>query len=687
MQNNNSGRRGLSFLMVGMLIFMIFMMFNNSARADKENYSLLIEKFLTDEVSEFTLDLSNGKLVYKLWTDDEDDPYREYTVPNVDIFIADVREHVLEYNREHPYKQIEYNYIESTSWLAVILSFLPYALIIIMVIVFYNMMSQQGGKIGSVGKAKTKQGIESERTATFADVAGADEEKEELQEIVEYLKNPQKFNSLGAKIPKGVLLVGPPGTGKTLLARAVAGEAGVPFYSISGSDFVELYVGVGASRVRDLFEKAKKTRPSIIFIDEIDAVGRQRGAGLGGGHDEREQTLNQLLVELDGFSGNEGVIVMAATNRDDILDHALLRPGRFDRKIYVGYPDVKGREEILKVHSRGKPMGPDINLNTIAKSTPGFTGADLENLLNEAALLAARNGKKAITQAEIEEASIKVMAGPEKRSRVVSDKQRRLVAYHEAGHAIAHYYATPDKPVHMVSIIPRGQMGGFTMSLPDDDDSMLMSKSSMMNDIITLMGGRVAEQLILHDISNGASSDLDRATKMARAMVTRYGFSDSLGPVVYDSHDEVFLGRDFSQSRNYSEQVANEIDKEVRNIIDQAYGKCEKILTDHMDQLHQLAEVLLEMDKVDGSEFDEIMKGTFKLPENSSANDETSTPEKKESKPKVTRKKKIADDEILGVIEVESIDVTEGESPKEEKPKTAKTKKPVEEKESPKTDD
>jgi len=435
-----------------------------------------------------------------------------------------------------------------------------------------------------------------------------EEERGELQEIGEYLKGPADFNMLGASIPRGVLLIGPPGTGKTLLARAVAGEAGVPFFSISGSDFVELYVGVGASRVRDLFDKAKRARPSIIFIDEIDAVGRRRGAGLGGGHDEREQTLNQLLVEMDGFSTNEGVIVMAATNRSDILDPALLRPGRFDREIYVGYPDVKGREEILKVHSRGKPLAPDVNLETIAKTTQGFTGADLENLLNEAALLAARNKRKAITQEEIEEASIKVIAGPEKKSKVVTENERKITAYHEAGHALARYHAAPDTPVHQVSIIPRGMAGGYTMALPGED-SNFMTKNKMLNEIISALGGRVAEKVVLDDISTGASNDLERATSIARAMVTKYGFSDKIGPIVYDSEsNQVFLGRDFTQSRNYSEKVASDIDGEVRHIIDTAYESCRRILEDNMDMLHTIANALLEFEKIDGATFKKIVE-------------------------------------------------------------------------------
>ena len=464
--------------------------------------------------------------------------------------------------------------------------------------------------MNTFGKAKPKP-VEDGRRVTFQDVAGADEEKEELVEVVEFLKDPKKFNSLGARIPKGVLLMGPPGTGKTLLARAVAGEAGVPFYSISGSDFVEMFVGVGASRVRDLFDQAKKTAPSIIFIDEIDAVGRQRGAGLGGGHDEREQTLNQLLVEMDGFGANTGVIVMAATNRRDILDPALLRPGRFDRQIVVGYPDVKGREDILKVHTKNKPLGPDIDLNVIAKTTVGFTGADLENLVNEAALLAARRGRKAITMVDIEEATIKVVAGPEKKSHVVPDKDKRLTCFHEAGHAVSTYYCETQDKVHEISIIPRGMAGGYTMSLPEEDRSY-QTKKGMQENIVTLLGGRIAEKLVLDDISTGASNDLERATKIAKAMVTRYGFSDRLGPIVYGQNEsEVFLGRDLGHSRDYSETVAAQIDEEIRAVIDDAYDQCEQILSEHMDQLHKVADFLYEFEKINGADFDRLMKGDF----------------------------------------------------------------------------
>ena len=461
------------------------------------------------------------------------------------------------------------------------------------------------------GMARIKQPVDEKRKTTFADVAGADEEKEELREIVDFLKSPKKFKELGARVPKGVLLVGPPGTGKTLLARAVAGEAGVPFFSISGSDFVEMYVGVGASRVRDLFDQAKKNSPCIIFIDEIDAVGRQRGAGLGGGHDEREQTLNQLLVEMDGFGANEGVIMIAATNRPDILDPALMRPGRFDRQIVVNYPDIKGREEILKVHARGKPLAPDVELSTIAKSTAGFTGADLENLLNEAALLAARKGLHSITMPEIEEATIKVVMGTEKRSHVISDKEKRLTSYHEAGHAVVTYYCPTQDPVHQISVIPRGMAGGYTMSLPEADRSY-RAKKEMLEDIQVLLGGRVAEALVLDDISTGASNDIERATETARKMVTKYGMSDKLGPIVFGASDsgEVFLGRDFGHTRNYSEEVAAEIDQEINRIITGGYAETEKKLSEHMDKLHAVARYLFQHEKLDGEQFKAIMDGT-----------------------------------------------------------------------------
>ena len=535
-----------------------------------------------------------------------------YKLPYPQWFIQFyLKDYIDQYNAANPGAHMQYDmvaYKNNVPWFEIIL----YAFMIGSVVLLFMSMYRGGaggGGLMNVGRAKVKDQQEGQRKATFADVAGADEEKAELQEVVEFLKAPNKFNALGARIPHGVLLVGPPGTGKTLLARACAGEAGVPFYAISGSDFVEMYVGVGASRVRDLFEKAKKTMPAIIFIDEIDAVGRQRGAGLGGGHDEREQTLNQLLVEMDGFDANDGVIVMAATNRADILDKALLRPGRFDRQVYVGLPDVKGREEILRVHTRNKPLGPDVSLQTIAKSTAGFSGADLENLVNEAALLAARKGKKAITEPEIEEASIKVVAGPEKKSRVVTEAEKRLTAYHEAGHAITGFFCKTHDPVHQISIIPRGAAGGFTMYLPEKDPSYV-TKTAMNENIVCLLGGRVAEQLVLDDISTGASNDLERATETARSMVTRYGFSERMGPVVYGTDPgETFLGRDFGQGKGYSENTAAEIDNEIRDIMDEAYETARRILTEHMDQLHRVAGVLMEKEKISGEEFVKLMQG------------------------------------------------------------------------------
>ena len=533
-----------------------------------------------------------------------------YRLPYASMFVSYVKEYIDQYDAANPDSPMVYDYIPARSeipWFDILLMVM---LVGSMVFVFFTMYrGSQGGGMMNVGRAKVKDQTEDKRKTTFADVAGADEEKNELEEIVQFLKNPGQFNSLGARIPHGVLLVGPPGTGKTLLARACAGEAGVPFYSISGSDFVEMYVGVGASRVRDLFDKAKKTAPSIIFIDEIDAVGRQRGTGLGGGHDEREQTLNQMLVEMDGFGANEGVIVIAATNRADILDRALLRPGRFDRQVYVGLPDVKGREEILRVHTRHKPLAPDVNLKTIARSTVGFSGADLENLVNEAALLAARRGKKAITEKEIEEASIKVIAGPEKKSRVVTEKEKRLTAYHEAGHAITHYHCKTADPVHEISIIPRGMAGGYTMSLPEKDQSYV-TKTQMEEQIVTLLGGRVAELLVLDDISTGASNDLERATKTARAMVTRYGFSERMGAVVYGSDPgETFLGRDFGQGKGYSETIAAEIDSEIRDIVDVAFETARRMLTDHRDQLEVVAQALIQREKLSGEEFATLMEG------------------------------------------------------------------------------
>lgn len=595
-----------------LLIVLLFAMMSMDEPVVSLKYYEVLDYFKQDKVEEYQISYDNyygkGTLTMKL---KDQDSFVEYELASISKFNEDVQPYIERYEQTTD-KTFKRNYLAAKDP-SLLASLFPTLLMLGGIVLLWIFMMRQaggGGKMNTFGKAKPKP-IEDGRRVTFKDVAGEDEEKEELVEVVDFLKDPKKFNALGARIPKGVLLMGPPGTGKTLLARAVAGEAGVPFYSISGSDFVEMFVGVGASRVRDLFDQAKKSAPSIVFIDEIDAVGRQRGAGLGGGHDEREQTLNQLLVEMDGFGANTGVIVMAATNRRDILDPALLRPGRFDRQIVVGYPDVKGREDILKVHTRNKPLGPDVELGVIAKTTAGFTGADLENLVNEAALLAARKGRKAITMVDIEEATIKVVAGPEKKSHKVSDKDKRLTCFHEAGHAVSTYYCETQDKVHEISIIPRGMAGGYTMSLPEDDKSY-QTKKGMQENIVTLLGGRIAEKLVLDDISTGASNDLERATKIAKAMVTRYGFSDRLGPVVYGQNEnEVFLGRDFGHTRDYSETVAAQIDEEVRTVVDSAYDQCETILTDHMDQLHKVAEFLYEFEKINGADFDRLMKGDF----------------------------------------------------------------------------
>lgn len=593
----------VALVLVVALIFMFSGLSGNSSDAE---YSEVLSYFDDYEVKEYTLDLGNGDLTIIL----QDDKRLVYEVPDVGLFVNNISEYRQNYNKRNPDAPLKMDYIKATdsSWLlSLIPTFLILGMCIIMIVV---MMRQAGGgnKFSSFGKANIKNQSNT-RKATFKDVAGADEEKHELEEIVDFLKNPKKYSDIGARIPKGVLLMGPPGTGKTLLARAVAGEAGCPFFSISGSDFVEMFVGVGASRVRDLFEQAKKNSPSIIFIDEIDAVGRHRGAGLGGGHDEREQTLNQLLVEMDGFTGKDNVIVIAATNRRDILDPALLRPGRFDRQIVVGYPDIEGREAILKVHTRNKPLAPDVDLSTIAKTTVGFTGADLENLVNEASLLAARRNKKAITMEEISEATIKVVAGPEKKSHHKTEKENRLTAYHEAGHAVCTYYCEHQDKVQQVSIIPRGMAGGYTMSLPEADKSFV-TKKEMEEDIITLLGGRAAEYLILDDISTGASNDIERATSTARNMVTRYGFSEKLGPMVYgNDHNEVFLGKEIGSSRDYSEKVAADIDSEVRGLIETGYSAAINILKTHIDQLHLLAKYLLIHEKIDRADFEKLMSG------------------------------------------------------------------------------
>ena len=589
----------------------------SSNTADKTDYSEIVKMIDRDEISEIELNMYEGKLTYKKRDDDK----KEYTMTVVsDVFYYDLGDMITEKNTD---KDADGNYITAndikinykaggeTSWL---MNLLPTLIMIaITIFAFMFIMRRMSGGMGadktmSFGKARIKMAEDDKRKTTFADVAGADEEKEEMAELVQFLKDPKKVNELGARIPKGVLLVGPPGTGKTLLARAVAGEAGVPFFSISGSDFVEMFVGVGASRVRDLFDQAKKNSPAIIFIDEIDAVGRQRGAGLGGGHDEREQTLNQLLVEMDGFGANEGVIIIAATNCPDILDKALLRPGRFDRQIMVNYPDVKGREEILKVHARGKPLGPDVNLKTIAQSTSGFTGADLENLLNEAALLAARANRKAIIEEDIEEATIKVMMGAEKKSRVIKDKDKMITSYHEAGHAVVSYFLKTQDPVHQISIIPRGMAAGFTMYLPEQDNGHV-TKTKMEEDICSLLGGRAAEELTQDDICTGASNDIERATELAHNMVTKFGMSAKVGLVKLGTgNNEVFLGRDFSSTPNYSENMAAVIDTEVREIIMAQYEKAKGILTENMGKVHKVAQKLFVEEKISGDDFRTIME-------------------------------------------------------------------------------
>ena len=622
--NENPGKKPLGrklaailpYILIPVLIIFGISFFADSKQTEKKQYYEIVQLFNEGEITAYSLNVSNGALTY--YTKADGKTPHTYNVPSVSVFIDDVHKTVMEHNAEAEDKNdiIKADYISGATnqWL---LSILPTAamvvfLAILTVIMFRRMnntMNMENNRAIGFGKAKVKMVKDEKRKTTFEDVAGADEEKEELQEIVEYLKAPEKFNKLGARIPKGVLLVGPPGTGKTLIARAVAGEADVPFFSISGSDFVEMYVGVGASRVRDLFEQAKKNSPSIIFIDEIDAVGRHRGAGMGGGHDEREQTLNQLLVEMDGFGANEGVIIIAATNRPDILDPALLRPGRFDRQVTVNYPDTKGRVAILKVHAENKPLGPDVELEKVAHSTVGFTGADLENLLNEAALLAARRGKMAITMAEIDEATIKVLVGTEKKSHKMTEHEKKLTSYHEAGHAVAGFYLENEDPVQQISIIPRGLAGGYTLHRPTEDKNY-QSKKGMLDSLVTLLGGRVAEALTMGDISTGASNDIERATDVARKMVTKYGMSEKLGPIAFgQSNDEVFLGKDFGHTRNYSEKVAAEIDAEIERIINEAYDRTKTILSDHIDKLEAVATRLFDKEKIEGDEFLRIMNG------------------------------------------------------------------------------
>jgi cell division protease FtsH len=593
------------WLVLGIIfIFLLNTVINNPNT--KMSYSELISKIASGEVTEIEIssDKTTAYVTLKNADTTSKNTPKEVTIPSLDSFMDAISENIVS-------GQLVLTQEEESVVMTVLSAFSPFVILIIFLLFWLLLMNpnQNGNKSMTFGKSKARMlnTNDNKTKVTFKDVAGIDEEKEELAEIVDFLKSPKKYTDMGARIPKGVLLVGHPGTGKTLLAKAVAGEAGVPFFIISGSDFVEMFVGVGASRVRDLFEQAKKNAPCIIFIDEIDAVGRQRGAGLGGGHDEREQTLNQLLVEMDGFSANEGVIVIAATNRPDVLDKALLRAGRFDRQIVVGAPDVRAREEILKVHARKKKLADDVDLSTIAKNTAGFVGADLENLLNEAALLSARREKQDIGMQEIEDAMVKVTMGPEKKSRVISEKERKLVAFHEAGHAVASKFLPTQDDVHQISIIPRGMAGGYTMYRPSED-KQFMSKSEMEEQIISLLGGRVAEALVLGDISTGASNDIERASKIARSMVTKYGMSERLGAITFGSgQEEVFLGRDFAQQKNFSEETSGLIDEEVKRIIDTAYNKTVEILNQNMEKLHKVANVLLEKEKIDGEEFEEIM--------------------------------------------------------------------------------
>lgn len=618
----------LVYILIPIFLIGAVIYFVNSQTSTQLKYSQVVSMFKNNEVSEFSLDLSSGNLVYKTFAKPKEE--KNYSVPNVSYFLDDIRESVDKYNDEHSDKPIVYDYRAGTSnaWIySMIPSLLMFVVLIALGIYAFRKMSgamnNETNRTLGFGRIKTKTLVEDEkRKTTFKDVAGCDEEKAELEELVEFLKNPESFTELGARIPRGVLLVGPPGTGKTLLARAVAGEAGAPFLSISGSDFVEMYVGVGASRVRDLFEQAKKKAPAIVFIDEIDAVGRHRGAGTGGGNDEREQTLNQLLVEMDGFGTNSGIIVIAATNRPDVLDPALLRPGRFDRQITVNRPDAQGREDILKVHSRNKPLGPDVDLKEIAKDTIGFTGADLENLLNEAVLLAVRRKKKALTMQEISDATSRVEMGTEKKSHKYSEKAKKLTAYHEAGHAVSSYYIEGHDPVKEISIIPRGMgAGGYTWYTPQEEN--YNSKADMLDDLISLLGGRVAEALSLNDISTGASNDLQRATSICRDMVSKYGMSDELGPVVYsDDNNEVFLGKDYGHVNNYSEATSARIDEQIEKMMRKAYSQTESILKTHYDKLELVAETLIKNEKISGDQFTQLMENGFIADEKVSENEE-----------------------------------------------------------------
>ncbi len=605
---NKTRLAGLVFyvLIFVILLSTVLILFQDNETTEELTYAEIIDLFENEQVRRFVL--NDSSLILQLREDYKGAVAWRCDLARFDVFYNDLSDLIREQYAAGILEDYDFTVSAETPWW---LRILPYGIFVLILMALWyfiaaRSMGAESTKAMKFSKARTKVGADETKKVTFADVAGADEEKAELEEIVEFLRDPSRFMALGARIPKGVLLVGPPGTGKTLLAKAVAGEANVHFLSISGSDFVELYVGVGASRVRDLFDQAKKNSPCIIFIDEIDAVGRRRGAGLGGGHDEREQTLNQLLVEMDGFGNNEGVIVMAATNRVDILDPALLRPGRFDRQIYVGTPDLRGREDILKIHSRGKPLAEDVSLRVVAQSTAGFTGADLENLMNESALLAARNHQPLIGMKDLEEAIIKVIAGPEKKSRVVSERERRLTAVHEAGHAIVMHVLPSHDEVHQISIVPRGQAGGMTISLPAEDRSY-SSRNEMFEQIVSLLGGRVAESLVLDDISTGASNDIQRATSIARQMVSKYGMSEKLGAVAYDSDSEVFLGRDYGHTKSYSERIAGDIDQEVSTMISAATQRCREILQANLDRLEQVSERLLENETMSGQEFLSIM--------------------------------------------------------------------------------
>ena len=660
----NNGKIGFIYLIVLLLIIFSASYFLSAGTGTEYKYSDITQFFYDEQVSSFTVDSTNT-LTLTL----KNNKKIEYQLLSLNLFYEDLNDLIVQQKQAGILTDYDF---EAPTQLPVWVSFLPYILVIvIMVVVWWLFISRAsskgtssrdgsgggfgglGGRMNSFSKARTKLGSDEKKKVYFTDVAGADEEKEELQEVVEFLKNPDKFSSLGARIPKGVLLVGAPGTGKTLLAKAVAGEAGCPFFFVSGSAFVEMFVGTGAARVRDLFRQASQKAPCIVFIDEIDAVGRHRGAGWGGGHDEREQTLNQLLVEMDGFGVNDGVIVIAATNRPDILDPALLRPGRFDRQITVNYPDIKGRVEILKVHARNKPLEETVDLETVAKSTAGFTGADLANLLNEAALLAARKGKKLIGMEEIEEANIKVIVGPQKKSRVIKEEEKRATAYHEAGHAIVEHFLPTQDPVHQISIIPSGRALGYTLSLPTEDKNSVY-KNEMLESIASLLGGRVAEKLMLKDVSAGASNDIQRATEIARKMVTQYGMSDRLGPIVFGTnHDEVFLGKDFSNGRNYSEKIASEIDDEIHSIVTGAFATAERILTEHMEQMKFIAEYLVGREVMDRDQFLAVFEEGATFEKLDAIKEEKAQKSKRENEEK---RRKAAEEEAAKAAEPQFID-------------------------------